>query len=104
VEDTDRRPTLHKLYARISARADPAIQPQVVQLLDRVFDWVIERGHGTLAIVVESTDFTVPDGLRDGHWLEEPIDLVARVQTELSIGDRESSVSTRAIIDVVTGI
>ncbi|HLK56555.1 MAG TPA: hypothetical protein VKU00_08325 [Chthonomonadaceae bacterium] len=104
ISDSDRRPMLSNLYNRITSHADPEVRPELTQLLDRIFAWAIERGHGTLAVVIETNKVDIPEGLKDGTWLLDPIDLTERVKSELGTNDGIPNTSTRSIINVIAGM
>jgi len=102
--DTDHRPKLVQLFNQISEHCELELKDKLSILLDRVFTWVIERGHGALAVVVEGEDFRPSDGLKDGNWLRQPLDLVGKVRAVVQLHDPEAVTSARAIIEVVTGM
>ncbi len=57
-----------------------------------------------MVVVVDGKAFEPTEGLKDGNWLREPLDLAARVQSVLQLKDSESIVSTRAVIEIVVGM
>ncbi|MCX6344279.1 MAG: hypothetical protein NT018_04305 [Armatimonadetes bacterium] len=104
VTEDDRRPKLHKLYKHITENCECEIQLQLVKVLDRIFETVVQHRHGTLAIVTDPVVVSKTRGLKDGIWLPEPLDLAKRVETEVVFADSESSAAIYAAEDIVVGM
>jgi hypothetical protein len=104
LDQTDRRPKLSNLYNVITLRCQTDIAELTQRFLDRAFAILIEKGHGGLVLVLDPPNYTPRQELRDGTWLDPPIDLVARIEQEMSTPDAEATTATRALIDIVAGM
>lgn len=78
------------------------LSSSVKSLIAKTLTHSIERGHGSLVVVIPADMEQPPEGLRDGEWLPSSIDLATVVHTELFTNEVEAPTATRAMADIVT--
>jgi hypothetical protein len=80
------------------------VQEQALGFYERLFIKVLQAGHGTLAAVMPSTRRVLPQTLRDGIQLGQPIAIAQYIEDVVAKGDSESNTRLNAIGALISGM
>ncbi|MCA6435995.1 MAG: hypothetical protein IM600_17100 [Bacteroidetes bacterium] len=88
----------------ITKKVDPKIKDQIINFYKKVFYNVVQKGHGTLACVIDNKKKTLPKKLKDGIVLSNKIDVSSQILSKDRNIDLLSHVRLSASFSLITGM
>lgn len=95
---------IEELVKEASAALTPDESEQFTTYLSRLLTGLLQKCHGTLIAVIESSIETVPEEMVDGVWLSPPVDLSGHHARAVTSGDAGSLADLQAAESLLEGM